>query len=61
MDAETKTILVVDDDALNRQLVARILARAGFMTASASNGEEAWERILPGQFNAVISDGGCRA
>lgn len=49
-------ILVVDDDPLNLQLVSRILAHAGFATAVASDGDEAVDRIITGQFDAVVSD-----
>ncbi len=48
MDSMTKTgnILVVDDDSLNLQNLTQLLARAGFATAVASDGDEAMERIL---------------
>jgi DNA-binding NarL/FixJ family response regulator len=35
------TVLVVDDDAAQRELISTVLGRAGFLTVDASNGEEA--------------------
>lgn len=49
-------ILVVDDDSLNRQTVARTLAHAGFNTVTAANGEEALDCLNREQFDAVVSD-----
>lgn len=49
-------VLVVDDDPLNLQLVARTLANAGFATTPACNGEEAVTWIGMEQFDAVVTD-----
>ena len=52
----SEKILVVDDDPLNLQFVTRTLARAGFATAAAVDGDEALEAIRTGWFDAVVSD-----
>lgn len=49
-------ILVVDDDALIRLSVVRILERAGFRTAPASDGKEALDMIVHELFGAVVTD-----
>ena len=41
MEAEAATVLIVDDEALNRDLLEQELAEAGYRTLSAENGEEA--------------------
>jgi CheY-like chemotaxis protein len=41
MESKTKSVLVVDDDPVNRRLIAQALAQAGFSTAQAGNGNEA--------------------
>jgi CheY-like chemotaxis protein len=53
---KTSNILVVDDDLLNLQLMARTLASAGFTTVPAANGEEAVEWMKAQQFDAVVTD-----
>jgi len=51
-------VLVVDDEPVVRNLTARLLATAGYRTASAADGAEALELIRrrPGSFDAVVSD-----
>lgn len=53
---KTATILVVDDDPVTNQLVARTLARAGFTPVSAANGEEALNYLNTHHLDAVVSD-----
>lgn len=53
---DTAKILIVDDDPLNLQLVARVLSRAGFDTATAPSGEDALAWLWLEHFDAVISD-----
>ena len=38
-------IVVADDDAVGRELVSRVLERAGHTTVTAPDGEKAWELI----------------
>ncbi len=42
-DRSTKKILVVEDSAFMRQLLARYLKQAGYNVLTVSNGHEAWE------------------
>ena len=49
-------VLVVDDQAVNRRLVSRILERAGHTSQLADSGEQALELLVPGRFDAVIID-----
>ena len=42
-DRSTKNILVVEDSAFMRQLIARYLKQAGYNVLTVSNGHEAWE------------------
>ena len=50
------TLLVVDDNADNRNLLSRQLARAGFMVETASDGEAALERMAERSFDLVLLD-----
>lgn len=56
----TANILIVDDDPVNRQVVAQMLTHAGFATADASNGAEAMAYLdtegFAEHFDAVVSD-----
>lgn len=51
-------ILVVDDDAKNRDVLSRMLERKGYTTQEAVNGEEALEmlRQAEGSFDLVLLD-----
>jgi two-component system sensor histidine kinase RpfC len=49
-------VLVVDDQAVNRRLVSRILERAGHRPTLADSGEAALEVLQPGRFDAVVID-----
>lgn len=42
-DRSTKNILVVEDSAFMRRLIARYLKQAGYNVLTVSNGHEAWE------------------
>jgi adenylate cyclase len=50
------SILVVDDNALNRDLLCRQLARSGFTVASANGGAEALQRLRTGKWDLVLLD-----
>lgn len=56
MDAETKTILVVDDTPITARWVGRLLNHLGFTVVLAADGEEAFNRLAEEQFVTVISD-----
>jgi signal transduction histidine kinase/CheY-like chemotaxis protein/HPt (histidine-containing phosphotransfer) domain-containing protein len=49
-------ILVVDDNVMNQDLMANILAYWGFSFAIVSNGREAVERVAQGYFDLVLMD-----
>ncbi len=49
-------ILVVDDNAVNRNMLCRRLARQGYHTEEAANGEEALDRIATERFDVVLLD-----
>jgi CheY-like chemotaxis protein len=49
-------VLVVDDVAVNRRLLATVLARAGFTHEEAADGETALAMIAARDFSAVLMD-----
>ena len=49
-------ILAVDDDALNRGVIERIIARKGHTVTLASGGKEALQKIKQGGFDLVLLD-----
>lgn len=52
----TKKILVVDDEIGIRQSLKKILEKEGFEVVTASNGEEAFKVIRPGDIDLLITD-----
>ena len=49
-------ILIVDDDAANRELLKRRLARAGYTSTSVESGEEALEILGTQRFDLILLD-----
>ena len=49
-------ILLVDDDRVNRMIIARHLAESGYEVIHCADGREAWERIRAENFSLVITD-----
>jgi class 3 adenylate cyclase len=49
-------LLVVDDDAMNREMMARRLQRSGFTVTTAENGRVALEELKHGDFDLVLLD-----
>jgi adenylate cyclase len=49
-------ILVVDDNAMNRDLLLRQLARSGYMVDTANDGVEALERIADREYDLILLD-----
>lgn len=49
-------ILVVDDDAMNRELLCRRLARGGYKSKSVSSGKEALRALSEHRFDLVLLD-----
>jgi DNA-binding NtrC family response regulator len=52
----TRRVLVVDDDAVVRASVHKVLGRAGLETTEAASGVEALSLLAAGGFDLVISD-----
>ena len=50
------SLLVVDDNAMNRDLLARQLARRGYVVATAENGREALDRLGEQSFDVLLLD-----
>ncbi|MDP1760914.1 MAG: histidine kinase dimerization/phospho-acceptor domain-containing protein, partial [Deltaproteobacteria bacterium] len=53
---ESGSILVVDDNAINRDLLSRYLERQGHTVQVADNGRQALEMIATGAFDLVLLD-----
>ena len=51
-----KRILVVDDDASVREMLARVLAGEGYRVGSAANGLQALEMVSADRFDLVLLD-----
>jgi len=51
-----RSILVVEDDELVRELLRNVLHFAGYRPAAASDGEEALKRLETERFDMIISD-----
>jgi len=49
-------LLVVDDDAANRDMLARRLTRMGHAVETATSGAEALQKLRTGKFDAVLLD-----
>lgn len=55
-EAKVASVLVVDDDAAVRELVAAMLETGGYPVAVAANGKEALEMLASNGFEVVITD-----
>jgi len=53
---ETGRILVVDDEASNREVLARILVREGYAVEQADDGRQALDRLRAGDVELVLTD-----
>jgi DNA-binding response OmpR family regulator len=49
-------ILVVDDDAGVREVLANLLRRSGYQVSCASNGEAGWEALCANSYDALVTD-----
>lgn len=49
-------ILVVEDEVLNREAIAKLLRKSGFDVAVAENGLTAFDLIERHKFDAIVSD-----
>lgn len=52
----SKTLLLVEDSIISRMLFKSILESAGYVVKTAVDGEDAWEAMQRGIFDAVVSD-----
>jgi CheY-like chemotaxis protein len=55
-NSATKLLLLADDDAVQRKIVALRLQRAGFQVATASDGQDALEKARALKPHAIVSD-----
>src|SRR5436190_819973 len=53
---ETASLLVVDDNELNRDMLTRRLERLGYKVSSAENGREALDKINTERFDLLLLD-----
>ena len=56
MNIQRPTILLVDDDELNRRMMSLLLSGEGYEFETASNGLEAVEAVQTGKFDFVLMD-----
>ena len=56
MEFEMQKILVVEDNEMNRDILARRLQRQGFEVVTAENGQEAIEKAKSDQFDLILMD-----
>lgn len=52
----SKTILLVEDDQLIRESLARVLADKGLNVLQAANGKEGLEKALAGKVDLILTD-----
>ena len=55
-NGNAKTVLVVDDNALNIKVASRVLDAMGFKTEGASNGEEAINKTKLNEYDLILMD-----
>lgn len=55
-DQVAATVLVVDDDEVMRDLLSRMLGRAGYAVQTAADGRNALERFREHAIDAVVTD-----
>lgn len=55
-DRVAATVLVVDDDEVMRDLLSRMLGRAGYAVQTAADGRNALERFHEHAIDAVVTD-----
>lgn len=56
MTEGTDTLLIVDDNAMNRDMLARRLEREGYQTEVAQDGQQALNKIVERPFDLVLLD-----
>ncbi|MEI8393446.1 MAG: CHASE domain-containing protein [Rhodospirillaceae bacterium] len=53
---DIKSILIVEDDYFNRELLVRLLGKTGYRVDTAENGEEALSKLADAYFDLVLMD-----
>ena len=56
IERKASRVLVVDDNEMNRDMLARRLARMGLSVEVADGGNSGLEAILTGEFDLVLLD-----
>ena len=56
MELAQGSLLVVDDNELNRDMLARRLARRGYTVAVAADGQQALQMLEARQFDLILLD-----
>lgn len=51
-----RTVLVVDDDSMFRELVTEILTQAGYKVVAAEDGAKAWEKMQKTEVELAVLD-----
>ena len=54
--ASARKILVVEDDTISRELVAKTISQAGFCADTARDGEEGWIAACMTAYDLIITD-----
>ena len=54
--ARSRRILVADDDEDIRYLLSTVLAGAGYDVNAVSDGQQAWEALLHGHYDLLVTD-----
>jgi two-component system, cell cycle response regulator DivK len=55
-NALSRTVLVVDDDAVVRRILAELVASRGYEVVEATDGDDAWMQLKHTRIAVVISD-----
>ena len=56
MENSLATILIVDDDDLNRELLAQLVKKMGHQAAAADNGRSALAMLMSRKYDLVLLD-----
>ena len=51
-----KSVLIIEDEAVIRRVLTRVLERAGFIVRTAENGDDALQQLRAAEVDIVITD-----
>jgi YesN/AraC family two-component response regulator len=51
-----KSVLIIEDEAIIRRVLTRVLERAGFIVRTAENGDDALQQLRVAEVDIVITD-----